>query len=140
MLGISALPEKISEEVGGNCQPWLKGFPVLRLLLLMRDAGLRTSTTPLHGTRQHIFGWLELRRRVIGTRRRNANSTRLQRLLFRRLWGDVGKHPLEYFASDFVGIFLRLAYFVFSGRFSLGRFHFLRNHRSTIRIYERSKP
>ena len=60
MLGISALPEKISEEVGGNCQPWLKGFPALRLLLLMRDAGLRTSTTPLRGTGQHIS-------RLVGT-------------------------------------------------------------------------
>ena len=53
--------KKISEEVGGNCQPWLKGFPVLRLLLLMRDAGLRTSTTPLCGTGQHISRLIGLR-------------------------------------------------------------------------------
>jgi hypothetical protein len=27
MLGLSALPESKSEEVGGHGQPWLKGFP-----------------------------------------------------------------------------------------------------------------
>jgi hypothetical protein len=52
----------------------------------------------------------------------------------RRLSGNVRKHSLECFSSRRIGVFLRLGYFALSGRFSLGRFHFLRNHSSTIRI------
>jgi len=53
------------------------------------------------------------------------------------LSGNVGKHSLEYFTSDFVRVFvwrvLRLGFFVLSGRFSVGRFHFLSNHRNTTK-------
>src|SRR5438309_1609483 len=55
MPRIFRLPESKSEEVGGNGQPWLKGFhQSLRLPSVMHDAGLATSTTLFIGTRQDI--------------------------------------------------------------------------------------
>jgi len=57
---------------------------------------------------------------------RESRSEPLRGLLLRRLSGNVGKHSLEYFTSDFVGVFvrpvLRLGFFVLSGRFSVGSF------------------
>jgi hypothetical protein len=40
-------------------------------------------------------------------RGREGGSELSPRLLLRRLSGNVGKHSLEYFASDFVRVFLR---------------------------------
>jgi hypothetical protein len=66
--------------------------------------------------------------------RRVSESPRC--LLLRRLSGNVGKHSLEYFASDFVGVVLwqvlRWAYLAFNGRYSVGRLHFLCNHRKHL--------
>jgi hypothetical protein len=62
-------------------------------------------------------------RRVLGT--------------FRRLCGNVGKHPLECFAPGrirgFLRRVLRLAPFTLSG--GIGRRNFLWNHHHTLHIY-----
>src|ERR1700756_1943839 len=99
----------------------------------MRDAaGLTTSPTPLHGTRQHISRQVEVAAACCWARGGTKPDSRLQRLLFGRLFGDVGKHSLEYFASDSVRVFLRrhfrLAYSAFSGRYGVGGLNFLSNH------------
>ena len=57
---------------------------------------------------------------------------------FSRLSGNVGKHSLECFAPGRIGV-LRLGFLVLRGRVRVERFHFVRNHRSTIHIYKRSK-
>jgi hypothetical protein len=63
-------------------------------------------------------------------------ASRPRCLLLRRLSGNVGKHSLEYFASDFVRVFLGrvlgLGFFAFSGTFRVGRLHFLCNHRKHL--------
>ena len=69
--------------------------------------------------------------------RRQGSASHLRWILLRRLSGNVGKHSLEYFASDFVRVFfrriLRLGCFAFSGRFRVWSFRFLGNHRNTTK-------
>jgi hypothetical protein len=68
---------------------------------------------------------------------RKGSASRLRWILLRRVFGNVGKHSLKYFASDFVRVFfrrvVRLGFFALSGRFRVWRFRFFGQHRNTTR-------